>query len=249
MPGGDGSRTLGVYIPTSLNRFKIGCVFVAPAGSTGFVGNALENGEGNPPEILPYVRAGYAVVSYSLDGGNVDKNSSDAAYISAIDAFRGAHYGSDNEKAAVNYALAHIPNIDHNRLFLAGHSSAGMVALIASESDPRIRACIAYAPASDLHKRLPQDAVQEFTSVYPDFPQVLTEASPITNINRIKCPVFMFHADDDSNVPSEDVETLVNQLKTTNFSVTYSHVPSGDHYESMVNEGVPQGIRWLSQFK
>lgn len=245
LPGGDDTRQLGIYQPVHV-KSKMGCIFTTIAGSTGFTGRSLDNGKGNPPEILPYVKAGYTVVAYSMDG-NVDlEKATNKTINEGINSFSSAHYGVDNVKAAIDYALANVPNIDKNRIFIAGHSSAGTVALLASENEPRIKACIAYAPAVDLHRRYDKDVFGEIDKAYPDFDQILTEASPITNINLINCPVFVFHADDDSKVSTAEINSLISKMTV---KPTYVHVKEGEHYGSMINEGIPQGIHWLSQFK
>jgi len=39
----------------------------------------------------------------------------------------------------------------------------------------------------------------------------------------------------------------VETLKKTNPRVTFVRGTHGDHYDSMISEGVPQAIRWLQQ--
>jgi fermentation-respiration switch protein FrsA (DUF1100 family) len=65
-------------------------------------------------------------------------------------------------------------------------------------------------------------------------------------VERLKCPVFVFHAEDDHNIPIEITRRFVELLKQQKSAVTFHIVPTGDHYQSMIVEGIPQGIKWLT---
>jgi dipeptidyl aminopeptidase/acylaminoacyl peptidase len=242
LPGGDGTRTLWVYLPSSAGSSKVPCIFIAPAGSSCLDGMPLADGD--RAEHLPYVRAGYAVVAYSLDGAFTDRTSA-ASEVHAIETFRDAHAGLDNERAAVDYAIANIPQIDRTKLYAAGHSSAGTMALLAAENDRRLIGCIAYAPRCDVGSELDKDEREALTSRIDGFDQFLSSCSPSTRATSIRCPVFLFHADDDQRVPTDDVIGFEGKLKTADSSVTYCHVATGGHYDSMINDGIPQAINWL----
>jgi len=194
-------------------------------------------------EHLPYVKAGYAVVAYSLDGA-FDRHSA-ASEVRAIESFRDAHAGLDNEKTAVDYAIKNIPQIDASKLYVAGHSSAGTMALLAAEHDHRFLGCIAYAPRCDVGGELEQDEREALSSRIDDFDKFLSSCSPTTHATAITCPVFLFHSDDDETVPTSDVEGFARKLRTADSSVTYCHVNSGGHYDSMLSDGIPQAITWL----
>jgi len=242
LPGGDGTRTLWVYLPSSAATAKVPCIFIAPAGSSCLDGMPLADGD--RAEHLPYVRAGYAVVAYSLDGAFTDRTSA-ASEVHAIESFRDAHAGLDNERAAVDYAIANIPQIDMKKLYAAGHSSAGTMALLAAENDRRLVGCIAYAPRCDVSSELDKDEREALTSRIDGFDQFLSSCSPSTRATSIRCPVFLFHADDDDTVPTDDVIGFEGKLKTADSSVTYCHVATGGHYDSMIDDGIPQAINWL----
>src|SRR5262249_49853025 len=59
-----------IYLPKKLPAKPIPCVFIAPAGVPPFVGNGFgpDLDRQRNPEHLPYVRAGFAVVAYDVDG-------------------------------------------------------------------------------------------------------------------------------------------------------------------------------------
>ena len=240
LPRGKQQSRLWVYLPSPLPAKKLPCVFIAPAGTRLFHGIGL--GEGDQPEQVPYAQAGFAVVAYELDGEIKGQNldMDDEATSLAVRAFWSSEAGLKNAQDAIRYALAKLPT-DPQRLYAAGHSSAGTMALHLAESEPRIAACVAYAPTTDLEARFGAAWIARMER-YRDF---TLRSSPIRNVASLKCPTFLFHADDDDNTPLSDNQSFATALHKTNPRVTFVRVPSGDHYTSMVKQGIPRGIAWL----
>src|SRR5262249_34691929 len=83
----------------------------------------------------------------------------------------------------------------------------------------------------------------------PGYRDFVRFSSPNTHPEKLKCPVFLFHARDDENVPVAQTEKFAEQLRKTNSRVTLVLARSGGHYESMVDEGVPKGIAWFKGLK
>jgi dipeptidyl aminopeptidase/acylaminoacyl peptidase len=243
LPGGHDARTLWIYTPQHKTSAHLPCVFIAPDASTCYYGKRLY--PINVQEHLPYARAGFFVVAYSVDGNTPYFNSNEVAV--AIKRFRAAKCGVENEHAAVDYALANLPMIDTKRLYAAGHSSGGTMALMAAAHDSRFAACVAYAPACDISSRVNKLGAFEESLRVPGFSDFLKTCSPINYTATITCPVFLFHADDDDNVPRADVERFLDKLRRTNHYVTYSRAPAGGHIQSMLKDGIPRGIAWLKQ--
>ena len=73
----------------------------------------------------------------------------------------------------------------------------------------------------------------------------VVQSSPNTHESRLNCPVFLFHAEDDGNVDVEETQEFAARLKQKGRDVTLKIVPTGDHYDSMIDEGIPAGIQWL----
>ncbi|HEY3377257.1 MAG TPA: prolyl oligopeptidase family serine peptidase [Armatimonadota bacterium] len=242
-------RRLWVYLPKKRGRAKVPCVFIAPAGSSCFTGMSLS--QGDRAEHVPYVHAGYAVVAYDLDGPfdweSFNGSGASSTLMYAIYSFRAVEGGVVNGKAAIDFALANIPAIDGQRLYSAGHSSAGTVALLLAEKDPRIKACVAYAPLFNITEHTPDSMLSACEIQMPYFRQFTTDISPSTYLAQLTCPVFLFHADDDSIIGRDDVEPYVKKMRRYNPQVTYVTVPTGEHYDSMIDAGVPQAITWLQQ--
>jgi dienelactone hydrolase/phage FluMu protein Com len=226
---------------------KLPLVVVPPAGSTLFVG--MDLGDGDRAEHYPYARAGFAVMSFEIDGAVADiEKASDAVMLKGAREFRDAQAGLANAKVALDYILAKSTTIDADHIYVAGHSSAATLALLVAAFEPRIKACAAYAPVTDVETRLAKVA-PALDRALPGFKTFLQFSSPKTHIDKLKCPVFLFFAKDDGNVPPQHSTDFAANLKKTNPNVTLVSVQKGGHYDSMIREGIPKGIAWLNAKK
>jgi dipeptidyl aminopeptidase/acylaminoacyl peptidase len=240
-PGHGGYMYL--YLPQGEHaRQSLPCVLIAPAGSTLLAG--MDLAEGDEPEHIPYVKAGCAVLSYELDGPCYDESDADELR-DAYKAFKDTRAGLVNARNALEYVLAKIPEVDPARIYAAGHSSAATHALLFAAHEPRLAGVIAYAPATDLPKRMGAQ-VPVFRFVLPGLVDFVTQSSPTTHVAKLKGrPVFLFHAEDDSNCPIADTRAFADKLKQEGADVKLVTAASGEHYDSMINEGIPAAIQWL----
>lgn len=248
IPGG--STQLQVYMPPGQHAPRsLGCVLVAPAGTNLLVGSMLDDPDYHD-EALPYAEAGYVTIKYSIDGGVPDlETATDSEMAAAYEQFRKARYGVINTQRAIDFALTY-PEIDPQRIYVAGHSSAGTLALLAAEHEPRIQGCIAYAPCSDVdsfHSDLHSNLALRF--LLPDLIFVSHDSSPLTYAERLKCPLFLFHAQDDSVVGIAVTQKFAQQVRTHNSNVELYEVPFGEHYDSMIQQGIPRALTWMLQRK
>ncbi|BDI32429.1 hypothetical protein CCAX7_44800 [Capsulimonas corticalis] len=230
--------TLWVFLPPNTGK-KIGCVIIAPSGTPQIYGADL----GNTQEYFLYVRAGFAVVAYSLDGSLPDDPSVDQT-LDAHRAFARAGAGVEDANAAIDYIHRYLPQIDPMRIYTAGHSSAGAEALLVAATNPRIHGCLAYCPPTDLIAEHGGKlaGLQEFI---PDIRSFLTHTSPSENIHKLSCPVFLFASLGDRTIAAASVDKFANELKRENSHVSFVCARDGGHYEAMIKDGVPRGVEWL----
>ncbi|MGO8672562.1 MAG: alpha/beta hydrolase family protein [Capsulimonadaceae bacterium] len=244
----DGRTTVWVYLPDPVPATKVPCVLIAPAGSPLVIGMDLSDDDHD--EHIPYVQAGMAVVAYSISGaGNLNATINDPQNVDAARQFLKAHAGFTDEQAALGYALKSFSEIDSTRVYSVGHSSAGTLALLVAELDPRIAACAVYAPACNILTQEPPELIDPLDEQIAGFKAFLKRASPITNTAKLTCPVFVFHAEDDQVVGSADNDAFVDKLQSTNSHVTYVRVPTGGHFQAMAEQGIPKAIAWLKALK
>jgi dipeptidyl aminopeptidase/acylaminoacyl peptidase len=246
-----GRGRIWIYLPAKPKAQTIPCVFIAPAGVPPIVGASFgtDLDRQRHPEHLPYVRAGFAVVAYDVDGELAHPDDVTYEQVQeAATAFKNAEAGMVNARHAIDYVLKMVPAVDPKRLYSAGHSSAGRLSLLLAESDPRIAACVAYAPVTDVERRVKAivpDAGKYLEANLPGFRDFLKASSPILQAGRLRCPAFLFHSEADSRIDIAESDAFVAALRKTNPRVTYVRGTRGDHYESMVDEGVPKAIAWL----
>ena len=165
MPGHSGK--LWLYMPEGEHRPKsLPCILIAGAGTNLMTG--MELGDADRPEHLPYVRAGFPVLAYELDGMIPDpKPTDDRAWAPYIRSYLDAEAGLVNVRVAIEFARTRVPAIDPQRFIAAGHSSAATLALLVAENEPQLSACVAYAPVVDIRQFIPADAQKAVAALVP----------------------------------------------------------------------------------
>lgn len=244
LPGGQ-SMTLWIYQPDPLPRSKVPCVFIAPAGTMMIHGLGLANGDA--PEHLPWVKAGFAVVAYELSGPADAQNSTDIQLKQAAEKFRQAKSGLLNAQVAMAYAREKVSFVDPNQFYTAGHSSAGTMALYVAEMEPQVKGAIAFMPAVDVRASLGIDGITyvQNAGIVPEAGIYVSEISPITHINRLSQPTFLFIAGDDRPDITGPADSFGKKLREMGSDVTIVRVPSGGHFDPMLDPGIPMAIEWL----
>lgn len=243
---GPGSATrFRVLVPPGVHReYSLTCVLVAPAGSNLLSGMDLDEGD-YLDETLPYAEAGMVVVSYSIDGpmsGESDEGDVREGYL----AFREAGAGVVNGALALRFAKEKLPFVNPEKIFSAGHSSAGTLSLLLAAHLPDLAGSVAYAPACDVaafHKDLLDEPLSGF--LLPGARVFVQRASPITHAARVRVPVFVFGARDDEKVTSDEWRNFARAVNDAGGEAEVKTVASGGHYQSMIEEGIPAGIEWI----
>ena len=115
-----------------------------------------------------------------------------------------------------------------------------------SEHEPRIKACAAFAPVTDVEDRI-GNAAASLDSAIPGYRDFLRFSSPRTHVDKLMCPVFLFYAKDDTNVAVRQSTAFAAALKKTNSTVTLVSVARGGQYDSMLHEGIPKAIQWFQK--
>ncbi len=69
----------------------------------------------------------------------------------------------------------------------------------------------------------------------------------MTHILQTNCPVYLFHARDDGNCPYTESTRYHDLLQQAGKESELKLVDFGNHYQSMIDEGIPNGIEWLKR--
>lgn len=248
-PPGHGG-TMYLYLPPGQHAVgSLPCVLFTGAGTTLLHGYEFAGGlheSADEQEVLPYAKAGIAVLAYELDGPVLGPRESASDWYRA---FRASCAGLVNARNALEYVLSRVPEVNPRQIYSAGHSSAGTTALLFAEHEPRLAGCVAYAPCSDVQERIsgemPGFVMRLQEAEMPGLTDFVVQSSPRTHESRLNCPVLLFHAEDDSNIPASETKQFAARLQALGKNVTLKTVPTGDHYDSMIEEGIPAGIEWI----
>ncbi|MEM1061138.1 MAG: hypothetical protein AAGJ97_02295 [Planctomycetota bacterium] len=219
------------------------CILNAPAGTTLLTGSRADPGD-YYAETVPYAEQGYTVLHFSLSGYVLDgpEETVNERTAAAYRGFRAASAGVVNAQIAFDYART-LPDVDPERIYIAGHSSAGTLALLFGTHEPRLAGVIAYAPATDLSARLGPMIDAQTRRFFPGIDDFIRVTSP--DSYDLNIPLYAFHAADDSNVPIEDVRDYFWGVRDRVPGCVFTVVPTGGHYRSMIDRGIPSALDWL----
>ena len=147
---------------------------------------------------------------------------------------------------AFEFVLARIPEVNPEEIYSAGHSSAGTLSLLVGVHEQRLAGCVAYAPGIDLEGWFEELLAEPLIeTLYPGLERFVRKSSPLTHVNNLEGPLFLFHAQDDLIVEVEDSRNFVRLLKDQDKEVDYLEVETGGHYQPMISTGIPKGIEWI----
>ncbi len=239
---------LRVHVPHSDGAFERRPLVLVPPDGTNLVqGAEIESGEPENRQVLEFVEAGFVVVSYSLDGARPDLGPSHEEMAESYKQFLAAHAGLVNARNALEYALEQVVHVDPKRIFTAGRNTAGTLSLLHAAHEPRLTGCIAFAPVTNLQ----DDEDMQTLRRHPDADEVLPNLesyslafAPVAVADRIRCPVFLFHAADDSVVPLSNSLQMKAKLPST--PVVLLRATEGDHHDAMVRVGLPAAVKWIN---
>lgn len=140
-------------------------------------GNAI--GQGHWMLMKPYIEAGYIVMIPTMRGENGQKGNFSGFYDEVADVLAAAD------------RLRHLPGVDRHRLFIAGHSIGGTLAMLAAMSTRRFRAATPISGNPDafaFFDRYPQDIRFDTKN-----PREFQMRSPICYAHSFKCPMKVMH--------------------------------------------------------
>jgi dipeptidyl aminopeptidase/acylaminoacyl peptidase len=160
----------------------------------------------------------------------------------------GAHtifYDEVDDCLAAAGALANLPGVDPDKLYVAGYSDGGTLALLSALASDRFKACASFSGS-------PCPSHYEITRKYTVTPpfepneEELRMRSPIAFAAHFKCPVRAYVGDRRGEVFLASVtETMVKQAKAAGKDVEVIYVP-GDH-ESMVGPASRGAVEFFRQ--
>ncbi|MDM9626762.1 alpha/beta fold hydrolase [Rhizobium sp. S152] len=189
-------------------------------------GNAM--GIGHWRLMAPYVDAGFVVLMPSLRGENGQPGN-----------FSGFYDEVDDVLSAAD-RLAHLPGVDPNRLFIAGHSIGGTLTMLASMSTHKFRAAAPISGNPDSFRffnRYPQDI--RFDDSNPHEFEVRTA---LCYAQSFKCPVRIVHGTEEANF-NDRAGLLASRARAAGIHIETDTV-TGNHTSALPAE-IEQSIRFF----
>lgn len=189
-------------------------------------GNAM--GVGHWQLMKPYMEAGYVVMMPSLRGENGQMGN-----------FSGFYDEVDDVLSAAD-RLAHLPGIDPERLFIAGHSIGGTLTMLASMSTHRFRAAAPISGNPDAFRffsRYPQDIRFDTANAHE-----FEVRSPLCYARSFKCPVRVVHGTEEAHF-NDRADLLASRARTAGVRIETDTV-TGNHTSALPAE-IEQSIRFF----
>ena len=243
---GVGGR-LWVYVPPGKHPPRsLACVLMAPDRYSPLVGTALN--ELDEDKQIPYVKAGYVVVAYEIDGRNDAEFSDDVGHKRQFEAFKNSCGGVVNARNALEYALHRIPEVNPRKVYAYGMGFGGTTALLFAAHEPRLAGVLALEPIVDTPANLGAVILRAGSVNQPDLVDFATQNSPHTHVARVKCPVFLFFEDEKLPLIAPQIpqaKVFVNQLKKAGTDATLTIVEA--EFNGRKDEGIPPSIEWLKK--
>lgn len=136
--------------------------------------------------------------------------------------------GEVDDLIAAGKWLAARPDVDPERVYIAGHSTGGTLALLVAESTSLFRAAVAFGPIADVREYgacLPKDAP----------PEEWRARAPRLYVDRLTTPTWIVEGADGGNHLS--IQMLMSEVGSA--PVRYAPVPGRTHF-TVLAPGVEQ---------
>jgi dipeptidyl aminopeptidase/acylaminoacyl peptidase len=155
-------------------------------------------------------------------------------------------YGEvDDADAALKY-FANVPGVDVQRLYVAGHSSGGTLALLLAESSPLIKKAAACGACPDL-----RDAIENNRGpIYDETPfqwrsSIETDLrSPARHLRDLNCPVALYFGQKDDENYAQQAKAMIAEADRLGKSVKADVLPGTDHFSAW-KKAVPKIIAFF----
>jgi dienelactone hydrolase len=196
------------------------------------------------PAVL-FLHGGFA---FGGDDWDMPQPYRDAGYIVMIPILRGENgqpgsysmfYHEVDDVLAAASALAALPYVDSDRIFLSGHSAGGTLVMLASMTSDRFRAAASFSGSPDQKANARSQPI--LVSFDQSDPREFQLRSPVAYATSFKSPVRMYFGSQEgwATLPTQRTATLAKQAGLDVDAIEVS----GDHFSS-----VPEAIRLSIEF-
>jgi acetyl esterase/lipase len=205
------------------------------------------SGEPRKPAVL-FLHGGFA---FGVEDWDQTQPFRDAGFVVMAPTLRGENgqpgvyslfYDEVDDVLAAAEALAGLPEVDPSRLYVAGHSVGGTLALLAAMSSKQFRAAASFSGSPD-HVAFVRFQ-EEIVAFDQNDPREFQMRSPLAFPQSFKCPVRLYFGNQEILLRRSNQETA-RQAKSSGLDVEAASVP-GDHMTA-VPEEIRQCIGFFNQ--
>jgi dienelactone hydrolase len=151
-------------------------------------------------------------------------------------------YDEVDDVVAAAEALAATPGVDPNRVYVAGHSAGGTLAMLAAMTSKRFKGCASFSGSPDQVAFV--RGQQDLAPFDPKDRQELIMRSPLAFPKSFKCPARLYWGADEFEF-SMATKALAEKSKAAGLDVQAIEVP-GDHMTA-VDPAMTQAISFFKQ--
>lgn len=199
----------------------------APKPAVLFLHGGNATGDGHWQLVMPYVEAGFIVMLPSFRGENGQAGNYSGFYDETSDAL-----------AAADYLLAQ-PGVDPGRLFIAGHSNGGTLAILAAMTR-RFRAAVPISAGVDAWRYFGR--YREEIRFDRTDPREFVMRSSVCFGRSLKCPTLLLRGTEERPF-DRNHQLMVDRARSAGISIDHSLLP-GTH-NGVVPGAVAESIRFF----
>jgi predicted Zn finger-like uncharacterized protein len=204
-------------------------------------------------ELMPavlYLHGGFA---FGEDDWRQCQRFRDAGFVTMTPTLRGENgqsgtytlfYDEVNDVVAAAEFLSKMPGVDSDRIYVAGHSAGGTLAMLAAMTSKRFKGCASFSGSPDQVTFVKRNS--ELAPFNSSNSKELEMRSPLAFPKSFKCPARLYWGSEEMPFRLA-TRALIEKATAAGLDVQGIEVP-GDHFSSL-DQAIPQAVTFFQQQK
>ena len=195
-------------------------------------------------QLLLFVRSGLAAAAFDVPGAWVE-GSSLPMMQAEMERYMADDGGLRTARQVLDVVLARLPEADPARLWVLGEGAAGTLALRLAGRDARIKAVVAFDPVSDMLALAGMEELAPAFQASPGLKDFLRKQSLQEALDRLRCPVLLFHDAFRHEKNFEDIDHLYLEALRLQKDVSMIDTLNVDPAHAGLASRTSRSLRWL----